>query len=703
MGFFDLPNELILLLTAHLEHTDEINALCCTNRWLHELLNPVLYKCSTTSRNGGYTLEWAARCGELSTARLILQAGVPPNACGGEQWQPLALATIHGHIEIIKLLLDHGVDPCSINNNWTNQNWKRPQFHPGQSAEEEHFKKGFQKEGHPLSLAASAGQLSVIKLLLQYGVPSDLRSTGDEKHIALHLAARKGHIDIVRILADVGSSIDALTGSGFTPLALAANKGYLDIVRFLLEHGADPNIPSSNGSTLLSQASISGNISIVRCLFDHGATLTPSYPNSQEPIYPICYAAERGYDEIVDLLLSKYDYIQSSTKAYQRVILLCVAAMTGRTALLTDLLQQHHYDPNVGLDPRLQAVFCSYSTPAFPHRRPQAAISWAAAYNQVAAIEILISNGASITPPNRDFPLICAIQRGHKDAIRTLLAHGVNPNDPPGEALDQAVPNPDIFFLLLSYNADPTNSLPNIRMSWNIVLSGQVDTLRILLDHPKGPGVVANPISESSCPEGSLTPLFRRALHGGEQIFRVLLDRGLLVKPKEPSGSSARSALTEAIRGGTSFARLLLDMGFVATADKMGFVYHCASNHKDPDCLLDLFLQNGCSIDDMDASGRTAFFAAAQVGNVRCMQHLLKKGASLQVVCWGETPLSVAAKGKHFDAVKMILQAFDELKLLLDEVEGMLKKAEYALKASQADILKALRQFRCRRLYPVRA
>lgn len=290
MSLLNLPNEVILLLVPHLEYENEINALCRTTRRFYALLNPILYKRSLTQQNGGYTLEWAAINGSAPTARLVLEAGAPPAACGGEPWQPFALAAIHGHSEIIRLLYDHGVGPCSINNNWKND------IDDGNRANWE--------EGHPLSMAASHGHVSVVNLLLGYGMRPDLTTGHNEERTSIHLAAKNGHLDVVRALSDAGSAINALDGQGATPLAFAAWNGHLDIVQFLLSRGADPNIATEHEGTSLCMASHSGNIDIVRCILDHGATPNPSYPDGLKPLFQLSRAAQAGHDDIVDLLLS---------------------------------------------------------------------------------------------------------------------------------------------------------------------------------------------------------------------------------------------------------------------------------------------------------------------------------------------------------------------------------------------------------------
>lgn len=167
--------------------------------------------------------------------------------------------------------------------------------------------------------------------------------------------------------------------------------------------------------------------------------------------------------------------------------------------------------------------------------------------------------------------------------------------------------------------------------------------------------------------------------------------------------------------------RLLLDIGFKVTVEEMEIIWCCA-NSNDAESLLGLFLQIGHKIDVQDTKGRivgngvtlakfnwhlatstrTALFRSAELGYARSMKPLLDKGADVQVVCCEETPLSVAAKGKHLDAVLLILRAFDERGLRLDQIENMLNQAEkYALETGQAEILKALDRSRCRRLYPV--
>ena len=57
----------------------------------------------------------------------------------------------------------------------------------------------------------------------------------------LHLAAHAGHVPTVEVLLKAGVSRDARTKVDRTPLHLASQEGHKDVVQLLLQHGADVN------------------------------------------------------------------------------------------------------------------------------------------------------------------------------------------------------------------------------------------------------------------------------------------------------------------------------------------------------------------------------------------------------------------------------------------------------------------------------
>jgi len=74
---------------------------------------------------------------------------------------------------------------------------------------------------------------------------------------ALHVAASKGHIEIVELLLANGSDIEAKEETGRTPLHAAAFRGHAVVVEALLAKGANVNALTHDGKTPLDWALLS--------------------------------------------------------------------------------------------------------------------------------------------------------------------------------------------------------------------------------------------------------------------------------------------------------------------------------------------------------------------------------------------------------------------------------------------------------------
>ena len=187
-------------------------------------------------------------------------------------------------------------------------------------------------EDTPVALAADAGNVTLVKLLLDWGAAVD----GKPKWTAapaLVRAAGNGDVQMVSLLVSRGADVNGSPFKWGTPLTEAAESSHLSVVRYLLAHSADPNRPGYRGmsalgwalatqdksmtmellragasvrggaknGTALMAAARWGDISIVRALLARGADINEKEPDWGETA--LHFAVEAGHPQVVKYLL----------------------------------------------------------------------------------------------------------------------------------------------------------------------------------------------------------------------------------------------------------------------------------------------------------------------------------------------------------------------------------------------------------------
>ena len=153
----------------------------------------------------------------------------------------------------------------------------------------------------PLMIAARAGQLPAIKLLLDAG--ADVNVSDYQSTTPLHKAAEAGAADAVKLLLAHGANPKARDTYGEMPLYKVPNEGRtgadrrVRIVELLVAAGAPIEATGNSVTTVLGRAAEWGDLPVVRALLARSANPNPK-------VRPLDLAVEYRYKEVERALIA---------------------------------------------------------------------------------------------------------------------------------------------------------------------------------------------------------------------------------------------------------------------------------------------------------------------------------------------------------------------------------------------------------------
>ncbi|KAF7960332.1 hypothetical protein EAE96_000018 [Botrytis aclada] len=384
----------------------------------------------------GTALQSAASAGHIEVCRILLQHGAlvneVPKGLAGMHKSPLQGAADNNNItntnsddiELLGLLLDHGAD--------INMQDRRHgtaladavrvhgQVNDGKSCIDPRIlfllENGADvNAGCPLVMAASNGNLELIKLLLGRG--ASINSWDDSNGNALTAAAgsckRSGRLlNSIKLLLERGADVNGYNHSGHylhsgTALQQAAHWRDMEMVNLLLSHGADIDLGAGQSGGALHEAASKGHLEICRMFIDLGANLYAEREFSGSVIHA---AAKYNHVDIIHLLLSSGVQVDHVSKLYDGLesTPLQVAAEWGCLEAFTLLLAEGADIHHIGgvHNNMLQA----------------------AAYGGSAKIvELCLESEIDVNIKGGrlfDTALLAAASEGHSEAVKELLAKG---------------------------------------------------------------------------------------------------------------------------------------------------------------------------------------------------------------------------------------------------------------------------------------
>ena len=248
------------------------------------------------ARGGMTALLFAARSGDVESARLLLAAGADANDKSPDGISAVILAAHSGSREVGILLLEKGADPNASE--------------IGYSA---------------LHAAVLRNDLNLVKALLAHGADPNsklvrgtpIRRSNTDYNLPKTLvgatpyllAAKFAESEIMEALASGGADVKMTMSDGATALMLAAGLGsprsrrvnrvvesdaaVVDSVAVALRLGADVNAVNAAGDTALHVAAEGGNDVVVEVLAEHGANLNSKNNRGQTPLTVAMASARR--------------------------------------------------------------------------------------------------------------------------------------------------------------------------------------------------------------------------------------------------------------------------------------------------------------------------------------------------------------------------------------------------------------------------
>ncbi|XP_048769523.2 uncharacterized protein LOC125675771 isoform X2 [Ostrea edulis] len=239
-------------------------------------------------KEGRTPLHFAAQNGHLDICRLLIQHGCHPDDQDQVRYTALHRASSQGHTEVIELLINQH---CSID----------IQDENGNAAIHEAAWHGFSrtldvlikhdcniiitnKAGFTaLHLSAQNGHNQSTRILLLAGCNSDLKNNyGDT---ALHTAARYGHAGVTRILISARCSLNEQNKNGDTALHIASALKRRKIAKLLVDAGVDISVKNKQVETAMDVAERKQHPEIILIISSFSRPKTPKTVNFKE--YPV--------------------------------------------------------------------------------------------------------------------------------------------------------------------------------------------------------------------------------------------------------------------------------------------------------------------------------------------------------------------------------------------------------------------------------
>ncbi|KAF7366710.1 HET-domain-containing protein [Mycena sanguinolenta] len=363
---------------------------------LTEFMPPLL------GSKAAHPLHLCCRLGYAEAVRFLLQRGASPNM-RDKYLTVLQDASLNGHTNTVRILLDSGANVDAVALEHACIHWHS-----------DIIRMLLQKAPistlaawvpNTLVRASETGPIEVVRVLLDSWTA--LNASQEVSFVNPVLAASKGgRTAILRLLVEKGFDVNTVDDTYGSALQAASSNGHIDNIRLLIEKGAQVNAVGGQFGTALQAASCCGNVEAVCVLLEQDADVNAGGGEAGSALQA---ASNWGTTETVRLLLNNGADVNAACGKFGCA--LQAAAHQGDPQTIQLLLQY---------GAKVNAVGGKYGTAL-----------QAAAYNgHIECVRILLENGAEVNAAGTLYgnALQAASCYGHVDTVRLLLDHGADVN-----------------------------------------------------------------------------------------------------------------------------------------------------------------------------------------------------------------------------------------------------------------------------------
>ena len=278
--------------------------------------------------------------------------------------------------------------------------------------------------GNALIDAAKNADRDAVRRFVQE--KADVNAVEPDGTSALHWASYRDDMESAELLIKAGANVNAANDLGATPLWIASLNGSASMVRRLLQGGANPNAALLLGETPLMVASRSGNADVVEQLLARGASVNAGAARGQTALM---WAVAQKHPDVVKVLLDRGADVHAKSESWSQV----------------EAVSPHgHLDYN-------RAIPYGNNTP----------LMFAARVGDLESAKLLLAAGANVNDEDAwgISVVTLAAHSGFADLVTFLLDKGADPNKSGAgfAPLHEAIMRRDepLVRTLLAHGADP--------------------------------------------------------------------------------------------------------------------------------------------------------------------------------------------------------------------------------------------------------